>query len=214
MAKQRNKAVKKARVISKEEISLKNRQAYLTKKKKIEQAIIQDIYADANYNIEAFAPEKDRKRKRKYKTIIAEHNKKIREINKELKKATKARVKITKGKYKPKQDNKYKKLGGEKKAKKGILTLGHYLQWEEPAAFNKVMIKRKHLGNNIVSFEEWNFEKDFEKAVADMQDLFQDMESNDIVIIKLDIESGNAFGERSKIKYKGTSSGKKYKPSK
>jgi hypothetical protein len=201
---------KKPARLNKQEISLKNAQAYRNRKIKAIDKEIEKLTYSAKGNLNKFVKEKGKDRPRKLSTIIAEKRKKQRAEVKQLKQLTKERVKVTGKAYKPKKGA-FDSLGGETKPKKGILTIGHFLAWEERDAFNIVFNKGTFFGKDILKFQNIWIDTDYDKAVQKMQELFKDMQSNDIVILKFETETGNVIGQRSKNKYKGNSAGTKYK---
>ena len=196
--------------ISKEETSLKNKQAYRARKIKAIDKEIEKLTDSAKGNLDKFIKEKGRARKRKLSTIINEKRNTQRKEVKELKKLTKERVKVTGKRYKPKKDA-FNSLGGETKAKKGILTIGHFLAWEYNSAFEIVFKKGTFFNKDILKFNSIWIDTDFDKAVQNMQTIFANMDSADIVILKLETAENNVIGQRSKSKYKGNSAGTKFK---
>lgn len=201
---------KKPARLNKEEISLKNAQAYRSRKIKAIDKEIEKLTDSAKGNLNKFIKEKGKDRPRKLSTIVGEKRKQQRAEVKQLKQLTKERVKVTGKAYKPKKGA-FDSLGGETKPKKGILTIGHFLAWEERDAFNIVFNKRTFFAKDILKFQNIWIDTDYDKAVEKMQNLFKDMQSNDIVILKFETETGNVIGQRSKSKYKGNSAGTKYK---
>lgn len=215
MAKRKPTAVKAAKTtkparLNKKEISIKNAQAYRSRKIKAIDKEIQNLTDSAKGNLNKFIKEKGRKRPRKLSTIINEKRQAQRQEVKVLKKLTKDRVKLTGKAYKAKKGA-YDSLSGETKAKKGVLTIGNFLSWEFNDAYKIVFNKGTFYGHDILKFRGIWIDTDLDKAVQNMQELFKDMESKDIVILKFDIADNNVIGQRSKSKYKGNSAGKKYK---
>jgi hypothetical protein len=209
MAKRKATPVKKAK-ISKEETSLKNKQAYRARKIKAIDAEIEKLTDSAKGNLDKFIKEKGRKRPRKLSTIINEKRNAQRKEVKEYKKVTKDREKLTGKKYKPKKDA-YQNLGGQTNPKKGILTIGDFLAWEYNDAYKLIFKKGTFHGTSIDKVNNMWIDTDLDKADAFLKDIFKNMESKDVVILKLDVNNNNVIGQRSKSKYKGNSAGRKYK---
>jgi len=134
------KLVKKAkpkvkRQLSKTEISLKNKQEYISKKIKKAKAVFNDLS-----NI--YPTPKDREafikiagQKKKVKTFLNEALNETKGLAKEYNKITKKRIKLTKGKYKPKGSalSRYEATKEEVKdfsETKGIIRFAEYQSWE------------------------------------------------------------------------------------
>ena len=194
----------------KEEISLKNAQAYRARKIKAIDKEIEKLETNAKGNLNKFIKEKGRTRPRKLSTIINEKRNDQRKEVKIFKDLTKKREKITGKAYKPKKDA-YSSLGGETKAKKGFLTIGHFLAWEFNDAYKIIFGKGTYYSHDILKFMGIWIDTDFDQADSALKNLFANMVSNDIVVLKLDVPENNVIGQRSKSKYKGNSAGKKFR---
>lgn len=175
------KTVKKAkpkvkRVLSKTEISLKNKQQYINKKIKKERQTFQDL---ANLyptpeSRESFI--KIGREKKKVKTFINASLNETKNLSKEYNKLTKKRIKLTKGKYKPKATS----LGRYEATKeevqefseiKGLLRYAEYQSWELKD-FQEDVLK---FGKNGYKVNGFDILENAEEVLTLFNDIFLDM---------------------------------------
>jgi hypothetical protein len=175
------KAVKKTkpkvkRVLSKTEISLKNKQQQLTRKIKKAKETFTDL---ANL----YPTPKDREafikiggQKKKVKTFLNEALNGTKSLAKEYNKITKKRVKLTKGKYKPKSNalSRYEATKEEVKdfsETKGIVRFAEFQSWELKD-FQEDVLKFATKGYKVNGFD---LEDNAEEILSLFNSIFLDM---------------------------------------
>ena len=177
------KAVKKAkpkvkRVLSKTEVTLKNRQEYIARKIRKEKKTFNDL---ANLyptpeSREAFI--KIGGEKKKVKTFLNASLNETKNLSKEYNKVTKKRVKLTKGKYKPKGSSLSRYEATKEQVKefsetKGIIRYAEYQSWELKD-FQEDVIKFGNKGYKVNGFD---IQENAEEILALFNDIFLDMAS-------------------------------------
>lgn len=175
------KAVKKAkpkvkRVLSKTEISLKNKQQSINRKIKKERQTFQDL---ANLYPTPESRESFIKIggvKKKVKTFLNASLNETKNLSKEYNKATKKRVKLTKGKYKPKATSLGRYEATKKEVKefseiKGLLRFAEYQSWELKD-FQEDVIKFGNKGYKVNGFD---ILENAEEVLTLFNDIFLDM---------------------------------------
>lgn len=175
------KAVKKAkpkvkRVLSKTEITLKNKQQSINRKIKKEKQTFQDL---ANLYPTPESRESFIKIggvKKKVKTFLNASLNETKNLSKEYNKVTKKRIKLTKGKYKPKATSlsRYEATKDEVKEFsniKGVLRFAEYQSWELKD-FQEDVIKFGKKGYKVNGFD---ILENAEEVLTLFNDIFLDM---------------------------------------
>ena len=197
------KTVKKAkpkvkRVLSKTEISLKNKQNAINRKIKKERQTFQDL---ANLyptpeSREAFI--KIKGVKKKVKTFLNASLNETKNLSKEYNKVTKRRVKLTKGKYKPKATSlsRYEATKDEVKEFskiKGLIRYAEYQSWELKDFQSDVL----NFGKKGYKINGFDILENAEEVLTLFNDIFLDMaqgseeDSYPLLILFLDKKKKN-----------------------
>lgn len=187
---------KKSRVMSAQEVRLKNKQASINKVISDNMKVIADLNAKHGTDLDKFIKVKGQTKKRKVKTIINEALNKVTKARKEQAETTIERQIVSKGAYKPKTTNKPVQIAEKTPAKKGVRTIGTYHPWER-TEYVKDIFSSSHFGVDVTDVDGVDISTDIEELLNQSDKGISSLESGDVLILKIDTKTGRMFTEKS-----------------
>lgn len=193
----------KSREMTKKEVAIKNRQQYVNKEVTKAKKIVEKLRKQYGNDLNKLIKLRGDKKPRKVKTILNEQINFITSAQPELHNLLTKRVEASKGKYKPKSTNKQTEIANKTKARKGVRTLGQFHPWQRNDAFDivytndnfQLTMQKKKRNVKVTKVFGQDRNKDADKWLSTLDDMFLSLESTDIIYLKIETETGEIFAE-------------------
>ena len=191
------KAPAKARLMSSAEIRLKNKQATLKREIRLYEKEIEKLREKVGGDVDKRIKEKGR-RARKVKTIINEKAGKITKLMTAYRETTAERQIVSKGKYKTKSKSITETLPEPSKVKRGVRKIGEYLAWMRNDLLSEIVERDTIYKVKITTIAGRDRDTEMFEILSEVDDIFNAMVSDDMLIAKINLATGAVFFEFTK----------------